>query len=103
MLADVAFGLMEFAISPLGEMVTRLPIGSDHPGRTAGPAFELFYDADWLMPHQGPAWQVMIERLNELADFAASCRDECPPGIVKDLSALTERLQSQADRLAAAV
>ena len=59
------------------------------------------YDADWLMPHQGPAWQVMIERLNELAEFAASCRDECPPGIVKELAALTDRLRSQADRLAA--
>jgi hypothetical protein len=101
-LADVAFSLMEHAISPLGELVTRLPIGPDHAGRTAGPAFELFYDADWLMPHQGPAWQVMIERLHELAEFAESCRDECPPGIARELSVLTEKLREQADRLAAA-
>ena len=36
-LADVAVFLMEEVISPLGELVARLPIGSDHPGMTAGP------------------------------------------------------------------
>ena len=77
-LADVAFYLMEHVISPLGELTAQLPIGSSHPDKTAGAAFELFYDADWLLPHKGPAWQLIGERLSELAAFAASCRDECP-------------------------
>ena len=98
-LADVAFFLMEDCVSPLGELVTRLPIGGEYPGKTAGPAFELFYDADWLLPHREAAWQLIGERLNELADFAVSCRDECPPGHVLVLSAVAEKLRAQADRL----
>ena len=53
-LAHAAVFLMEDVISPLGELVTRLPIGPDYPGKTAGPTFELFYDADWLLPHGTP-------------------------------------------------
>jgi hypothetical protein len=101
-LADVAFFLMEDAISPLGEMVTRLPIGAEYPGQTAGPAFELFYDADWLMPHREAAWQIIRERLDELAAFAASCRDECPEELSDDLAAIAEKLKAQAERVAAA-
>src|SRR5205085_1884538 len=93
-LAEVAFFLMENCISPLGEMVTSLPVGSDYPGKTCGPAFELFYDADWLLPHREAAWQLIGERLDELADFATSCRDECPPGLVHELTAVAEKLGS---------
>jgi len=101
-LADVAVGLMEEAVSDLGEIITRLPIGGDYPGKTAGPAFELFYDADWLLPHREAAWQLIGERLNELADFAASCRDECPPGIVAEVARVAENLRAQAERIASA-
>jgi hypothetical protein len=99
-LADVAFFLMEECISVLGEIVTRLPVGGEYPGRTAGPAFELFYDADWLLPHRDAAWQLIGERLNELADFASSCRDECPPDMLKDLAPVADKLREQADRVA---
>jgi hypothetical protein len=101
-LADTAFFLMEDCISPLGELLTKLPIGSDYPGQTVGPAFELFYDADWLLPHREAAWQLMTERLSELADFAVSCRNECPPGHVAVLAAVAEKLRAQSDRLTAA-
>ena len=40
-LADVAVGLMYTAVKPLGDLVTRLPVGPEQPGRTAGPALEL--------------------------------------------------------------
>jgi len=102
-LAYVAVMLMEDVIAPLGEMVARLPIGSDYPGKTCGPAFELFYDADWLLPHREAAWQLIGERLGELAAFAASCRDECPPGIVQQLASVAENLRALADRFVAAV
>jgi len=102
-LADVAFFLMEDAISPLGEIVTRLPIGgADFAGKSAGPAFELFYDADWLLPHREAAWQIIRERLDELADFAASCRNECPGDLQAEVSVVAEKLRAQADRVAAA-
>jgi hypothetical protein len=101
-LADVAFFLMEDAIAPLGELVTRLPIGPDYPGKVVGPAFELFYDADWLLPHREAAWQLIGERLSELADFASSCRNECPPGLVEELTTVASKLRELADRVAAA-
>lgn len=98
-LADTAFFLMEDCISPLGSLLTKLPIGSEYPGQTVGPAFELFYDADWLLPHREAAWQLITERLSELADFAVSCRNECPPGHVAVLAAVAEKLRAQSERL----
>jgi hypothetical protein len=102
MLADVAGECMEDAIGPLGGLVTRLPVGPEYPGRTAGPMFELFYATDHLLPHRTAAWTLMIERLREVADFAVSCRNECPPGLVLQLSTVAAALRKQADRLAAA-
>ena len=99
-LANVAFFLMESCVSPLGELLTRLPIGGEYPGKTAGPTFELFYDADWLLPHREAAWVLITERLSQLADFGASCRDECPPQFVMVLIAVAQKLRDQADRMA---
>ena len=99
-LADVAGECMEDAIGPLGELVARLPIGPEYPGQTAGPMFELFYATDHLLPHRQAAWTLMIERLREVADFAVRCRNECPPGLVVQLSTIAAALRKQADRLA---
>jgi len=93
---------MEDAISPLGDLVTRLPIGPEYAGKTCGPAFELFYDADWLLPHREAAWQLISERLSGLADFASSCRNECPPGLVMELTAVAEKMRGLADKVSAA-
>lgn len=99
-LAKVAVELMEDAVAPLGGLVTRLPVGAEHPGRTAGPTFELFYAMDYLLPHREAAWTLMVERLHEVAAFAKSCRDECPPGLMLQLSMISDTLATQADRLA---
>jgi hypothetical protein len=101
-LADVGVGLMEAVIGDLGEIVTRLPIGDEHAGRTVGPAFELFYDADWLLPHRNAAWQLMVERLQELAAFGESCRLDCPPLFTDEVAVVAGKLRRFADRLAAA-
>lgn len=68
-LADVAVGLMIDVIGPLGRLVTTLPVGPSHPGRTAGPSFELFYESDYLLPHRGAAWTLIGERLQEAVLF----------------------------------
>ncbi len=39
-LVDVALNLMFDVIEPLAQVITRLPVGADYPGRTAGPSFE---------------------------------------------------------------
>ncbi|MGH2456013.1 MAG: ferritin-like domain-containing protein [Candidatus Limnocylindria bacterium] len=98
-LADVAVALMYAVVKPLGGLVTRLPVGPDQPGRTAGPAFELFYDVDYLLPHRTAAWAIMAERLREIADLATRCRDQCVPTFLPALSKVTDAIRDQADRL----
>lgn len=101
-LADLSVGLMYEGVKPLGGMVTRLPIGPDYPGLTAGPAFELFYAVDYLLPHREAAWLLMEERLRDVAELATRCRDACIPEFMVPLSKVTKALRSHADRLATA-
>jgi hypothetical protein len=101
-LAEVAMGLMFGAIRPLGALVTRLPVGPEHPGAVVGPSFELFYDVNYLLPHRESAWLVMEERLREVADLAMHCRDHCMVSFMAPLAKITDYLVDQADVLAAA-
>src|SRR5439155_6799000 len=101
-LADVSISLMEGSVRPLGELVARLPIGPAYPGKTAGPTFELFYAVDYLLPHREAAWTLMVERLREVAALALRCREVCVPLYIGPLSEITEKLRTEADRLAAA-
>ncbi len=66
-LADASVALMVQVIKPLGSLITSLPPGPAYPGRTAGPSFELFYESDYLMPHQHAAWALLAERLDTAA------------------------------------
>ena len=101
-LADVAVTLMFAAIKPLGGLVTRLPVGPEQPGATAGPTFELFYAVDYLLPHRDAAWAVIEERLRNVAELAVKCRETCSPLYMPPLIKVTDALRAQADRLAAA-
>ena len=101
-LADVSVSLMFGAIKPLGGLVTQLPVGSHRPGRTVGPALELFYEVDYLLPHRDAAWAIMAERLREISQLALRCRNECVPAFMPRLSAVTTALVQQAERLEAA-
>src|SRR4029077_7648545 len=66
-LADATVAIMLRVIKPLGDLITTLPVGEDHPGMTAGPSFELFYESDYLMPHRDAAWALLAERLDAAA------------------------------------
>jgi hypothetical protein len=101
-LADVAVGLMRTVIKPLGGLVTRLPVGPEHAGRTAGPMFELFYGVDYLLPHRDPAWAVMEERMRVLAELAVRCREVCAPLYLPIVSKASDALLDLADQLAEA-
>jgi hypothetical protein len=63
---------MSGVLAPLGRALTRLPAGPGHPGRTAGPTFEMYYQMGNLIPGRGAAWAVMSERA---AMLAARCAD----------------------------
>ena len=101
-LSEVAVALMKTVVKPLGSLVTRMPMGPDHPDRTAGPAFELFYETDYLLPDRAAAWAIIEERMREIADLATRCRDECIPTFLPPLSRITDALRAQAEVLAAA-
>ncbi|HET9851787.1 MAG TPA: ferritin-like protein [Candidatus Limnocylindrales bacterium] len=99
-LATVSMGLMRSVVKPLGGLVTRLPVGFDHPGRTAGPMFELFYGVDYLLPHRDAAWAVMEERMRVLAELATRCRDVCAPLYLPIVARIADELVRLADELA---
>jgi hypothetical protein len=100
-LADVSVGLMYTAIKPLGSVVTTLPVGMELPGITAGPTFELFYQVDYLLPHQKAAWILMEERLRDAAAFAVRCGEACTPALMEPLAKVARSLEKYADLLSA--
>jgi hypothetical protein len=101
-LAGAAIALMVRVLRPLGALITTLPVGPEHPDRTAGPSFELFYVNDYLVPHRDAAWVVLEERLRDLAELGVRCRDVCSPLHMPVLNQVTAALTAQADELAAA-
>jgi hypothetical protein len=78
-LSQVAVRLMFDAIEPIGELLTTLPVGPDHPDRTAGLSFELFYQPDYLLPHREAAWRIMAEHLADAGALARQHADGLPP------------------------
>jgi CDGSH-type Zn-finger protein/truncated hemoglobin YjbI len=90
-LADATVALMLRVIKPLGDLVTTLPAGPEYPGRTAGPSFELFYESDYVLPHREAAWILLIERLEQAAEF---CQPgvPCEPGVADGLDAIRAAL-----------
>jgi hypothetical protein len=101
-LAEVSVGLMRMVVKPLGGLVTRLPVGEEHPGRTAGPTFELFYGSDLLLPHRDAAWAVMEERMRLLAELGTRCKAVCSPLHYPTVEKITGALTDLADQLAEA-
>ncbi len=67
MLGETTVGMMLQDIRPLGELLTRLPVGPQAPGMTAGPSFMLT-SATPVTPHKPAAWIILRERLLELAE-----------------------------------
>jgi truncated hemoglobin YjbI len=93
-LADVGVRLMFDVIEPLGELLTTLPVGPEHPGRTAGPSFELFYQPDYLLPHRKAAWLLMSEHLADAATLTQAQGASEPR-----LLPIADALRKQADAL----
>lgn len=68
--------------------LTQLPFGPTHPGMTAGPTFELFYQSGYLLPHREAAWALMAERLRDAAEFARRIERAASVGIAPVATAL---------------
>ena len=86
-LADATIALMQQVIRPLGDLITTLPAGPEHPGRTAGPSFELFYESDYLMPHRRPPGRCWRSG----STWRPGCAASCAPAAVRPSSASSTR------------
>jgi Ferritin-like len=98
-LTGSAFALMGGVLGPLGRTLTRLPAGPAHPGRTAGPTFEMYYQMGNFIPARCAAWPVMSERAAMLAVRCADAatHDGAPASIgpvAKTAAAVAARLAS---------
>src|SRR4029453_3061622 len=105
-LAGAAIGLMAAVLRPLGSVLTTLPLGPDHPGELAGPAFFMVHPSQLLLPWREAAWKVMIQRLGAMADTCV--RLGCGAGLGRvarvdePVRGLAARLQGHLDERAAA-
>jgi hypothetical protein len=99
-LSRAAIALMVGVLKPLGDMITTLPVGPDHPGMTAGASFELFYENDYLMPHREAAWALLEERLRDAVSFCDRIRERNDRRVADELEKVGTALSGVADSLA---
>ena len=100
-LADATIALMQQVIRPLGDLIPTLPAGPEHPGRTAGPSFELFYESDYLLPHREAAWTLLAERLDVAAGLCGELCTSQGGGVGGQLGPVLDALRQVAASLAA--
>jgi hypothetical protein len=100
-LARATGTLMTGALRPLGELITTLPVGPEHPGRNAGPSFELFYEDDDLLPHRESAWALLEERVRDASTFCDTVTESSPERVASALRPVQRGLTAVADSLAA--
>jgi hypothetical protein len=81
LLIEAAFSLMGGVLRPVGNALTRLPAGPDHPGRTAGPVFEMYYQMGNFVPWRDAAWALLSERAAVLSRCADSATRDGVPGM----------------------
>ena len=100
-LANAALTLMAGVLGPLGQLITTLPVGPEHPGRTAGPSFELFYEDDDLLPHRESAWALLEERVRDASTLCGAVIKNSAEQIATALRPAQGALTAVADSLAA--
>src|SRR5690349_6173544 len=72
-LVQAAFDLMAGVLRPVGTTLTRLPVGPGHPGQTAGPVFQMYYQMGNFVPWRVAAWALLSERAAVLSRRCAEC------------------------------
>jgi hypothetical protein len=100
-LANAALTLMAGVLRPLGQLITTLPVGPEHPGRTAGPSFELFYEDDDLLPHRESAWALLEERVRDASTLCGAVIKNSAEQVATALRPAQGALNAVADSLAA--
>jgi CDGSH-type Zn-finger protein len=97
-LAAATLLLMTSVLRPLGEALTKLPAGSDHPGLSAGPGFGYTREIQ-LLPHKRSAWVLFGERLHLIAKDGTELIGS-HPGLPVEVGEAVAALQELAERFA---
>ena len=97
-LVQAAFGLMGGVLKPLGTALTRLPMGPGNPGRTAGAAFEMYYQMGNFVPWRKAAWVLLSERAAVLSRQCAKCAAQ--DGITAGVSSAATTAAAISEQLA---
>jgi hypothetical protein len=99
-LSRATIGLMVGVLKPLGNLITTLPVGPEHPGMTAGASFELFYENDYLVPHRAAAWALLEERLRDAVNFCDRIQKSSDQRVATEIENVRTALIGVADSLA---
>lgn len=87
MLSRGTMRLMASVLRPLGEALTQMPVGPEHPGKTAGPGFGYNRDVH-LLAHKDSAWVFFLERLAEMtAQTEAIAKQDTAPVQISEAAA----------------
>jgi len=97
-LVQAAFGIMSGVLKPLGTALTRLPMGPENPGRTAGAAFEMYYQMGNFVPWRKAAWVLLSERAAVLSRQCAKCAAQ--DGITAGVSSAATTAAAISEQLA---
>ncbi|MEV4108877.1 ferritin-like protein [Nonomuraea sp. NPDC049695] len=68
LLVGTSISMMADVLRPLAAAMTTLPVGPEHPGRTAGFAFEMYYAMSNFVPWREPSWALLHERMRVLVE-----------------------------------
>jgi len=95
-LVHAAFGIMTGVLKPLGTALTRLPMGAGNPGRTAGAAFEMYYQMGNFVPWRDAAWVLLSERAAVLSRQCAQCAtQDGVPEVVRPAAEAAAKISEQ--------
>jgi hypothetical protein len=97
-LVQAALGIMAGVLKPLGTALTRLPMGPGNPGRTAGPAFQMYYQMGNFVPWRKAAWVLLSERATVLSRQCAQCATRA--GVPEAVSSAAAAAEGIAEQLA---
>lgn len=83
LLIAISIRLMTNVLRPLGTALAGMPVGPEHPGRTAGFAFEMYYAMSNFVPWRDPSWALLYERMTVLGQLSAEAGalDGAPAGV----------------------
>jgi hypothetical protein len=97
-LVAAALGIMAGVLKPLGTALTRLPMGPGNPGRTAGAAFQMYYQMGNFVPWRDAAWVLLSERAAVLSRQCADCSTQA--GVPQAVSSAAGAAARISERLA---